>query len=76
MKNQVTNELLRAILHVKQEYKELAIVVFSRDAKWCYMDEDFNAFKFSDNIDVSILQDAIDSVEHQFGLPFIYQSNK
>jgi len=70
-----TKKLIEAVLHVKDHFPQLAIVIFTLQGKWCYMDEDFNIISFSDQINVSTLEDAMDSVEATFGLPFIYQTN-
>ena len=56
-------EVTRALAHVKQFHPTLALVVFTSNEKWLYMDADFDAFEFGDDIDVSILLEAIDSVE-------------
>ena len=46
------------------------MVVFNKQGQWQYMDEDFGSFVFGDEIDISILEDASDSVTV---LPCIYQ---
>lgn len=65
-----TKEVRKAFKHVRDHYPTVSMVVFTRRLKWCYMDEDFKAFDFDDNIDVSILEEAMDSVKY---LPYIYE---
>jgi hypothetical protein len=66
----VTAELQTAIDHVKESHPSLSIVMFDINGRWQYMDEEFNSFKFDDKVDVSILEEAGDSIEV---LPFIHQ---
>ena len=66
----MTPELKTAFDHVKKFHPTLSIVIFDKQGKWQYMDEEFESFKFDDKIDVSILEDASDSIVE---LPFIYQ---
>jgi len=63
-------KIIKALKHVQSVYPQVCMVVFSKDSKWQYMDEDFNAPVFDDRIDVGILEEAVDSIEV---LPFIYQ---
>ncbi len=65
----ITPELFIAFKEVKNHFPTVSIVVFDREVKWCYMDENFNGFDFEDKIDVSILEEAIDSIEN---LPFVF----
>jgi hypothetical protein len=58
----MTRELQTAIDHVKQFHPTLAIVIFSNDGRWNYMDTNFDSFKFDERIDVGILEDASDSI--------------
>ena len=66
----MTDELLKAIIHVKQFHPTLAIVIFNLEGRWQYMDEDFNSFEFDNRIDIGLLEAASDSIE---SLPFIHQ---
>lgn len=66
-----TKELLIAIEHVKSFYPTLDVVIFNRQGLWLYMDENLEAFNFDERIDVSILEDASDSLP--FNKPFIFQ---
>ncbi len=65
-----TKELLTAIHHVKEFYPTVSIVVFNKEGRWNYMDEDFYSFVFDESIDVSILEAASDSITD---LPYIFQ---
>jgi hypothetical protein len=69
----MTYELRDAIAHVKKFHPTVSIVIFSSDGRWQYMDEDFQGFKFDNRIDVGILEAAADSIDNQFGFPFIHQ---
>ena len=61
--SEVTPQLRAAMAHVKSIFPTLHIVVFNLNGRWQYMDTDFNAFKFDDRIDVSILEAASDSID-------------
>ena len=61
-----------ALDHVRSIFPEVSMVVFNTDTRWQYMDDDFNAPKFDDRIDVGILENAVyDLVE----LPCVFQLN-
>ncbi len=66
----ITPEVQAAINHVKQFHPTLAIVAFSIEGIWQYFDKEFNSFDFKDNIDVSILEAAVDSIHER---PAIFQ---
>ena len=66
----VTQEIKAAIKHVQSVFPQVCMVVFSKQARWCYMDEEFNTPKFDERIDIGILEAAIDSIEE---LPFVYE---
>lgn len=66
----MTKQLEKAFKHVKKYHPTLSIVIFDKMGRWQYLDENFESFKFSDKIDISILEDASDNIET---LPFIYQ---
>lgn len=69
-----TPEVLRAMAHIREKFPDVAIVVFNTDERWCYMDEDFNAPKFNNEIiNVGILEAAVNSVPD---LPYVYQIPK
>lgn len=52
----------RALEHVRQFYPQVVMVVYSCDQRWLFMDEDFAAPTFDGRINVSILEEAADSV--------------
>ncbi len=66
----MTPQLKKAFDLVKKSFPTLSIVIFDKQGRWQYMDEDFECFKFDDKIDVGVLEDAADSI---IDLPFIYQ---
>lgn len=65
-----TKEVLLALEHVRLFHPEVCIVIFSKDGRWLYMDQDFNIPIFSDSIDIAILEAAADSLNY---LPYICQ---
>lgn len=66
-----TKEVLKAFAHVKSFHPELNSVFFNREGQWHYMNEEFEGLDFShDDMDISILEDAVDSLTE---LPFVYQ---
>ena len=67
----MTGAIKKAFNHVKKHHPTVSIIIFDKTGRWQYMDEDFNGFIFNDNIDVSILEEASDSVPV---LPYIYQA--
>jgi len=65
------DKILLAFAHVQTFFPSVAIVIYDKNGQWLYMDENFESFNFIGcDIDVSILEDASDSIET---LPFIYQ---
>ena len=66
----MTHALKKAFNHIREKHPTVSIVIFDREGKWLYMDENFESFKFDDSIDVSILEEASDSIPV---LPYIYQ---
>lgn len=66
----VTPEIEKAMKHVKEFHPEVCMVLFTKDCRWHYMDENCIAPKFDSQIDVSILEDACDSVD---SFPYIFQ---
>lgn len=67
----VTQEIKTAFKYVKQFYPEITIVVFNKEGRWQYMDEDFGSPTFNKDVDVSILEEAIDS--YMGTLPFVFE---
>ena len=67
----MTKEALEALEHVKQYHPEVDTVLFLKDGRWLYLDSENEYFpSFADEIDASILEKAIDSVDD---LPAIFQ---
>ena len=59
-----------ALDHVRSVFPEVSMVVFNTDTRWRYMDDNFNAPIFNDEIDVSILEDAVYDLSE---LPCVFQ---
>lgn len=53
----------KALDHVRKYYPNVTMVMFNKFGQWNYCDDDFNAPKFGDEINQSILEDAADSVD-------------
>lgn len=66
----MTKAIKKAFNHVKKFHPTVSIVVFDKDGRWQYMDENFVGFVFDDKIDVGILEGALDSVPT---LPYVFQ---
>ena len=66
----MTKEVEKALMHVRQYYPEVEIVIFNREGMWQYMSDCFECPIFSNKINQSILEEAADSVTH---LPAIFQ---
>ena len=58
-----TPEVLKALRYVKRQHPTLHKVRFNEEAQWLYTDKNDKPFEFKDNIDVGILQDAVDSLD-------------
>lgn len=70
---QRTPMLERAMKHVREHFPHVCLVVFNREGQWQYMDDSFDAPKFGDKINVSILEDAADEVYSKFPLPAVFE---
>ena len=67
----MTKEVKKALKHVRQYHPEVDTVIFLKDCRWLYLDSENGYFpSFTDEIDASILEKAIDSVDD---LPAIFQ---
>jgi hypothetical protein len=68
----MTEEIINALNHVKETVdKRIDTVIFLKDVTWLYMISETGEIPiFPDNVDVSILEEAIDSVNE---LPAIFQ---
>jgi hypothetical protein len=66
----MTPQVLKAINHVKVFYPKICLVVFNTQGLWQYMDENFESSTFGDEVDVSILEEAVDSLDT---LPAVFE---
>lgn len=58
-----TPEVIASLNHVRTFFPEVTQVFYSWDCKWLFMDDDMRAPDFGDNpVDVSLLEDAVDSL--------------
>lgn len=53
----------QALQHVNKHHPEVTLVFYGTDMRWFYCDEAFEAPDFGDEIDIGLLEDAVDSVE-------------
>jgi len=58
--------------HVRSIYPIVSMVVFNREGRWIYTNDDFDIPTFDDRIDVGILEDACDSVADSVGFPAVF----
>jgi hypothetical protein len=65
--------VLRALRHVRAHFPEVDRVVFWGDGKWTFLRHDHHNQKFDKLIDISLLEDAADSVAD--GYPHAFQLN-
>lgn len=65
--------IVDAFTHVKSYLPEVKILIITREGQWCFMDDDFDAPAFPDEIDTNLLDLAVNLASKQFGLPYIYQ---
>lgn len=63
-------EVYQAIMHVRKFHPCVCMVVYGKDTRWRFMDENFDAPVFSVKVDISILEDAQNVVEE---FPAIFQ---
>lgn len=71
MAKKIPIKVLVALDHVRGFYPEVTTVIFNKQGRWQYVDDDFDAPGFfAHSIDFNILQDAVDSVK---SLPAVFQ---
>lgn len=61
-----------ALDHVRSFFPDVVMVVFSTDARWQYMTEEFEAPVFPNEVDVTILEEAVYDLDE---LPALYYYN-
>lgn len=66
----MTQQVEKALKHVKEYYPDVTTVVFNKEGMWQYFTDEFEAPKFGDEIDVNILEKAVDSLEE---FPAVFQ---
>jgi hypothetical protein len=67
--NGFIEKVKEALKHVQSVYPQVTTVIFNKYGQWHYTDDNFNYINFDERIDLSLLENAADSVET---LPFIY----
>lgn len=60
----MNEKLKNAFQHVRNFYPDVNMVVFNKFGQWNYMDDNFIVPTFSDEIDISILEEAADTVDN------------
>jgi hypothetical protein len=58
----IPSPVKKAFNHVKSFHPEVTMVVFNKYGQWQFMDDNFDAPTFNEKIDMSLLEDACDSV--------------
>lgn len=59
----MSNKVQEALKHVKSLFPEVTQVFYGTDGRWLYCGEAFEAPEFDGKVDVSLLEEAADSVE-------------
>lgn len=65
-------EVIDAFNHIAQNYN-VSMVVFNGSGSWVFMDENFHAPAFTDDVDTNILAAAADALYNEDMLPFVYE---
>ena len=66
----MTPQVDKALKHVREYYPDVTTVVFNKYATWQYFTDEFKAPTFGNEIDVRILNEAVDSLDE---LPAVFQ---
>lgn len=61
--SECTKEAIEAFKHVQWYHPTVTQVIYNDDAMWLYMDKDFNAFSFDNDINIDLIQSGIDSMD-------------
>lgn len=65
-----TKEIITALNHVRSVFPQVDIVIFTKEIQWLYLSSSGYVPKFDERIDISILEQAADSIDD---FPAIYQ---
>lgn len=63
-------EVIETFNYIKEIHPEVTTFIVNKEGKWLFCDNDFNAPKFLWDIDISRIEETVDSIQE---LPFIYQ---
>lgn len=66
-------KVLAALIHVRHFIPEVCMAVFSKDQMWQFFGEDFAKVEWSDEIDTSIIEAAVDAAYETVGLPAVFE---
>jgi hypothetical protein len=70
----MTKQLEKAFAHIRNSYPDVCMVVFSKNASWQYMTDDFDTPVFGEEIEQEILEDAAESIINSSNwLPCVFQ---
>ncbi len=66
----IPEPVLTALLHIRSIYPDVCLVVYGRDSRWHYMNEEFDSPTFDSRVHIGTLVDAADSLEM---VPAVFQ---
>lgn len=66
----IPKPVLTALLHVRSVFPDVCLVVYGRDGRWHYTNEEFDSPTFDSRVDIGTLEDAADSLEQ---VPAVFQ---
>ena len=52
---------------------KITFVIFSKDGQWLFVDENLEIPEFPNELDTNIIEETMDVVYKEVGLPFIYK---
>jgi hypothetical protein len=55
--------VLRAFVHLNELGYDARMVVFTKEAHWLFMDESGESLRFRGNVDISLLENAVDTLD-------------
>lgn len=72
--SKMPDKVREALDHVRLHHSVVTMVLFDVNSRWHYLDEDAEAPAFGSEIDISLLEDAADSVNGDLPRLFVWQA--